>query len=375
MKFADILGHADAKARLMSLVDSGKIPHAMLLEGPAGSGKFALARALAQYIHCEHRIQGVDSCGKCPACIQESTFNHADTIFSYPIVKRGSGKPAISDDYISEFKDLISESIFMDFEQWLVKLDNINAQPAIYVDEANELVRRLSYSSSTSKYKIVLIWLPERFNADTANKLLKLVEEPFDDTIFIMASDNSRLILPTIYSRLQRITIKRYAIDDIACHLSQAYGVNGPDACRIAQLADGSMTKAIGLISISKERKIYLDMFMALMRHAYSRKVADLKAWASDLAALGREREMRFFDYCGHMIRENFILNAKVPELTLLNADEMQFSAKFSPFINERNVVKLFGFVNDAKADIASNGNAKLVNFDMALKTMMLIRS
>lgn len=375
MRFADIPGHDDVKKRLISSVDSGKMPHALLIEGPAGSGKFALARATAQYIHCTNRITGSDSCGKCPACVQHQTFNHADTLFSFPIIKRGSGKPALSADFMQEFRDLLSDNIFMDFERWLSLLENPNAQPAIYVDEANELTRSLSYSTSTSKYKIVLIWLPERFNADTANKLLKLVEEPFEDTIFIMASDNSRLILPTIYSRTQRIGVKRYSDQEISGYLQSAYAIDSPDADQIARLAEGNMTSAIGLISVSKERALFLDLFMTLMRAAYSRKVAELKKWASDLAALGREREMKFYDYCGRMIRENFILRMGNPQLSCLNSDEMQFSARFSPFINERNVLRLFKFVNDAKEDIAANGNAKLINFDVAIKTMMMIRA
>lgn len=374
MRFADIPGHEDVKQRLISQADEGRMPHALLIEGPAGSGKFALARALAQYIHCTNRIEGVDSCGKCPSCQQHQTFNHADAIFSFPIIRRGSTSNPISDDYLPEFRDFLTESQWMDYEDWLQRLDNINAQPVIYVSEANELLRKLNYTAVTSRYKIVMMWLPEKLREDAANKLLKLVEEPHSDTIFIMVSNAPRQILPTIYSRTQRVGVKRYADSEVAAYIESSFGVAQPDAEQIAKLAEGNMARALSLISVSKERQLYLDLFKELMRKAYTRKVADLKAWAADVAALGREREMQFLDYCARMMRENFILNLRQPELNSLTADEMQFSVNFSPYINEGNVLKLFKVVNDAKTDIAANANAKLVNFDVALKTILLLK-
>lgn len=372
MRFSDIPGHADVKERLRGMVDSGRIPHALLLEGPSGTGKFALARALAQYIHCENRLPSGDSCGRCPACQQHQSYNHIDTIFSFPVVKKGS--VAVSDDYLPEFRVQMDESPYMDFEQWLTRLDNINAQPQIYVEEANDLLRKLAYTAHGSSYKIVLMWLPERLKEEAANKLLKLVEEPHPDTVFIMASDNSRLILPTIYSRTQRVAVKRYADAEVAAYLAAQYSVSNEDAAQIARLAAGNISEAIKLISVSKERQLYLDMFIELMRKAYTRSVADLRKWGADLAALGREREMQFLEYCARMIRENFILNIRVPDLNSLTAAEQQFSARFSPFINERNVLRLFDIINDARADIAANGNAKLINFDLAIKVILLLK-
>lgn len=374
MKFSDIPGHEEVKHRLRGMADKGRIPHALLLEGPAGSGKFALARAFAQYIHCENRTTDGDSCGRCPACLQHEAFNQIDTYFSFPIVKKSSSSAAISDDYLPEFRELVTENPFMDFESWLLKLDNINAQPLIYVSEANELLRKLSLTSHSSRYKIVLMWLPERLKEDAANKLLKLVEEPYADTLFILASDNSRAILPTIYSRTQRIGVKRYSDAEIAGYMVRQYGLDADAAAQISKLAAGNVSEAIKLISLSKESDEYLQLFMELMRKAYMRDVAALKAWAADVAALGREREIKFLEYCARMVRENFILNIRTPELNCLNNAELAFSARFSPFINERNVLKIFKTLADAKADIAANANAKLVNFDVAIKTILLLK-
>lgn len=373
MRFADIPGHNDVKDRLRQMVDSGRIPNALLLEGPSGIGKFAIARATAQYIHCERRTPDGDSCGKCPSCLQHQMFNHVDTIYSFPVVKKGDA--GVSDDYIPEFRDMVKDTIFMDFDNWLVCLDNINAQPQIFVNEANELIRKLSFTTHKSKYKVVIMWLPERLKEDAANKLLKLVEEPHSDTVFLMVSDNSRLILPTIFSRTQRIQVRRYSDSEIANYLQQAYSLQNDVATSVARLAEGNMAGAIKRIDIAQETNEFLDLFMELMRKAYTRKVADLKQWAANVASLGREREMRFLEYCAHMMRENFILNMHQPSLNYLNDVEMQFSSRFSPFINERNVERLIKVVDDARIDIAANANAKLVNFDVAIKVILLLKN
>ena len=373
MKYADIPGHDDVKMRLRQMADTDRIPHALLLEGPSGIGKLALARATAQYIHCENRTPEGDSCGRCPSCLQHQAFNHVDTIYSFPVVKKG--EVALSDDYMPEFRDMVRDTIFMHFEKWLLCLDNVNAQPLIYVNEANELIRKLSYTAHNSRYKIVIMWLPERLKEDAANKLLKLVEEPHSDTLFIMVSDNSRGILPTIFSRTQRVQVLRYSDAEIADYLQLKYALQPDDAASVARLAAGSMASAIKMIDVTKDTNEYLDLFMELMRKAYTRKIADLKIWASNVAALGREREMRFLEYCAHMMRENFVLNIHTPALNFLNDIEMQFSSRFSPFINERNVERLIKVVDEARADIAANANAKLVNFDVAIKVILLLKN
>lgn len=372
MKFADIPDHLQTKARLRDLVDSDRIPHALLLEGPTGSAKFALARALAQYIHCEHRTPDGDSCGSCPSCKQHQSFNHIDTIFSFPIVKkRDSG---LSEDFLPEFRDYLKQYPFMDFEKWLEFLDNVNAKPQIYVDEANSLIQKLNFTSHNSKYKIVLMWLPERMREDTANKLLKLIEEPYPDTLFILTSDNPQNILPTIYSRTQRVAVKRYDASTLADYLATVYPVDAQAAQETARLAEGNISKAVKLISVSNDNALFLDMMMQLMRKAYTRKVKELKEWSVELAKLGREQQMRFYDYCARMMRENFILNLNIPQLNFLNPDEAGFSSKFHPFINAKNVEQLYRVFFDARTDLSFNGNAKIINFDVAIKVILLLK-
>ncbi len=372
MKFVDIPGHDDVKRRLREMVDSGRIPHALLLEGPSGVGKFALARAMAQYIHCTNRTDG-DSCGTCPACLQHQSFNHIDTFYSFPVVKKAS-KPTISDYYIKEFREFMTDNPFMDFEAWLGYLGDVNAQPSIYVEEAAELLDRLNLTARQSRYKVVMLWLPERLRTEAANKLLKLVEEPFADTLFIMASDNPATILPTIYSRTQRIAIKRYEDTEVAAYLQSELPIEPAEAERISLLSEGSMTNALKLAGVNKDSTQYLEFFKQLMRSAWQRKVGDLRRWSNEVAGMGRENNIRFYEYCSRLIRENFVMNIGEPTLLSVTPDEMQFNARFSPYINERNVVQLLTLFDSARADIAINGNSKIIAFDTAVKTIMLLK-
>ncbi|MBO4978461.1 MAG: ATP-binding protein [Muribaculaceae bacterium] len=371
MKFSDIPGHDDAKRRLREMADSGRIPHALLLEGPAGAGKFMLARAFASYIHCADRHDG-DSCGCCPACRQADSFGHLDTIYSFPVLKR-SGKPALSDDYLDDFKDFITKYPYMDFDRWLEAMDNINGQPLIYVEEGNELLRRLTFKTRGSKFKTVLMWLPERLQEATANKLLKLVEEAFADTVFIMVSNSPRRILPTIYSRVQRVTVSRYSDTETAAILT-AGGIDATTAADAARIAAGNVNEALRLAMCTDERLRLLDLFTTLMRNAYGRRVADLRKWSLAVADLGREPAMGFIDYATRLLRESFLMHLADERLLTLNSAERAFLIRFFPFINEKNVEDLIALFDAARIDIAGNANAKIVFFDLAVRTIILLR-
>lgn len=369
MRFADIPGHEQVKQRLREMVDTGRIPHALLLEGPAGAGKFMLARALAQYIHCTDRHDG-DSCGRCPSCRQHESFNHIDTFYSFPVVKDG---PTISDDYIDLFRDFLKESPFMDFTTWLEMMGNVNAQPRIYVDESAELLRRLSYMTRRSTFKVVLMWLPERMNEDAANKLLKLVEEPFGDTLFVMSTNSPRLVLPTIYSRTQRVDVKRYD-DRELCAILEQKGFTPQQADDLARVAEGDVNTALRLGSHNDEQQQNFELFVALMRLAYSRKVGELRLWSKKTGDLGREKIMEFIAYACRMVRESFVMHLHDDRLLAMSAAERQFVTKFHPFINEKNVEDMIALFDRARAEIAGNGNVKVILFDVAVRIIMLIR-
>lgn len=369
MKFSDLTGHEGAKARLRDMADSRRLPHALLLIAPTGSGEMMLARAFAQYLHCTGRRPGdTDSCGVCPSCRQHQALNHVDLHFSYPVLKKGT--VTVSDDWLAEWREFLNDDPWMDIRRWSTLLGKPDGQPVIYADEADNLRRKLSMSARSSDINICMMWLPEKMHPAAANGLLKLIEEPEEGTMFILVSNSAADVLPTIYSRCQRIELRRLSDTDIVAALGS--GLNPADALAAAHIAEGNYIAARDVFG-SGESQRNLDLFMRLFRLAYQRKVGDLKIWSEEVAGLGRLSICRFLEYCQRMVRENFILNLQVPELNYLTSAEQQFSSRFCPFINERNVEELIAEFNNAETDIRGNGSAKIVLFDLAIKTIMLL--
>lgn len=374
MKFSEIPGHETVKQRLRQMALSGKLPHAILLEGPAGVGKMALARAFAQYIHCEHPDPNGDACGRCHSCRLHEAMNHIDTQYVFPVVKTdGMNSNPISDDFRDQWVEYLKDRIYMDYQGWTALFGKKNAQLLTYVTESSALLHRLSFTSHVSRYKIVVWWLPEKMNEEAANKLLKMIEEPFDDTIFIMVSDRPRDILPTIYSRVQRIPVKRLPDETVARYLCDNYEISEADALAAAHIAEGNVVKAMEVLNQSKETALFFDMFVKLMRLAYQKNVAELRRWSDDLAALGRDCEIRFYDYAMRMVRENFVYNFNVPEISYMTSTEEQFSVRFARFITVDNVERIIRVFDRARTDIAGNANGKIVNLDVTIKIIMLL--
>ena len=374
MNFASIPFHENVRRQLTDMVADGRIPHAILLHGPSGSGKFQLARAFARYLHCENPVNG-DSCGRCPACLQHDSLNHIDTLYVFPVVKTEKIKAPVSDDFIEEFRKFLTVSPFMDFEKWTSMLDKKNAQPQIYVSESEQLERRLSVTTAVSDYKVVIIWLPEKMNEQTANKLLKLIEEPFADTVFLLVSDDASAILPTIRSRCRPIEVRRLSDDEVASYLVSNAAMDPQDALAQAHIVEGDINRAMRAMDATSVSRMFFDMFITLMRRAYQRDVKELRKWAYDLAALGREQQIKFYDYARRLIRENFIYNFGIEQLNYLNRDESAFSKNFARFITENNAERIIAEMDSAATDIAGNANAKIVNFDFAVRMIILIKN
>lgn len=375
MKFSQIPSHENVKRQLRDMVADGRIPHAILLHGPSGIGKFMLARTFSQYLHCQSPTADSEPCGRCPSCLQHENFNHVDSIYVFPVVKTEKLKEPVSDDYMTEFKEFVSASPFMDFDRWTTYFEKKNAQPVIYVYESAALEQRLSVTTTLSRYKTVIIWLPEKMNEQTANKLLKLIEEPFGDTVFILVSDNAAAILPTIYSRCRPIELKRLSDDTVASFLTENMAVDPQDALSMAHIASGDINSALRTMDATSVSRMFFDYFVRLMRLAYQRDVKGLKEWSADVASLGREQAVKFYNYSQRLIRENFVYNFNVPELLYINRNEAQFSKNFARFITENNAEKIVSEMNRAATDIAGNANAKIVNFDFAIKMIILIKN
>lgn len=372
MKFSDIPGHEQVKQSLRSMVGSGHIPHAIMLSGPSGSGKMMLARAYAQYLQCEHPRDG-EPCGHCQSCRLHEALSHPDLHFIHPIVKSKSLKRNISSDVADLWERMLREAPAMPEEKWLEILEAGNSQTSIYVDDAEEIVRLDSFPPYNSKYKIFIIWLPERLRTEAANKLLKVIEEPSEGTLFIMVSNNELMLLPTIFSRVQRFQVGRLSDSQIAAYLRENFHLPDIHAEEYARLCGGSLIRADELGGNSGETEEFLAIYQDVMRAAYGKKVQKLRQIADKCATLGREKLRRLLDYMARMIRENFIYNLRMPQLTTMTPDEQNFSVRFSPFVNHANVEDFLEETNRAKRDIERNANAKVVLFDYFLLTIILL--
>lgn len=370
MKFSDITGHKEIVDSLRALVDSGKIPHAFLFSGVSGIGKHRTARALAQYIHCKNRSNG-DACGVCSSCLQHQNHNNPDLHFIYPIVKKDGA--LISKDFIEEWREMLDTHSYMPPEQWNQLLNAGNSQTTILVAESDEIVARASLSSFQEDFKIFLIWLPEKLRTEAANKLLKIIEEPFEDTIFILVSNNENKILPTILSRTQRFNFKPLSEEDLQSLLLKN-GVEASLAREAARISAGSLRKADEIASHPEEMLEFSDLFKDVMRAAYGLKAKKLKELADEIAGFGREKIIRFLDYMARMIRENYIFNFQLPPVSYMTQEESTFSSRFAPFIHDGNVEAISEEIGRGARDIERNGNSKIVLFDMFLILSRLIR-
>ena len=371
MFFKDIIGQEEAKKRLIKEINEGKIAHARLFCGSEGIGKLPLAIAYARYLSCEHPSHE-DACGTCPNCIKYNNLAHPDLHFVFPVIKK-KNKETTSDDYLAEWRELMKENPYFNLRTWVDRMGAENQQAQIFVKESDEIIRKLSLKSSQGGYKIMIIWLPEKMNVECSNKLLKLLEEPPAQTIFLLISEAPNMLLETILSRTQRFNINGIEEGKIAEVLQTQYGIQPNDAINIAHRCEGNFLKALETIHLNEENELFFELFIALMRLSYQRKVRDMKLWSENISSIGRERQKNFLTYCLRMVRENFMYNFHESSITYLSPEEQNFSTRFSPFINERNVIGIMTELEEAQRHIEQNVNARMVFFDFALKMIVLL--
>ncbi len=371
MRFDEVIGQEEVKERLTQMVKEGRLPHAIMLCGPAGSGKLALAVAFACYLL--ERGAGVSSSPEPPMLRK---LEHPDLHFTFPTIKLPSmstdHKP-VSDDFAREWHELIMQGPYFTIDQWLAAIGAENQQAIITAGESDELVRKLSLKSSQGGYKVSIIWLPERMNIECANKLLKLIEEPPSQTVFLMVCQEPDKLLETIRSRVQRIDVKKLPDETIRQALVERRGIDAESARRISRMVNGSWIKALQSLQVGSENEQFLDLFIMLMRLAYMRNVRDLRKWSDALAAFGREKQKRFLEFFLRLIRENFMYNFQQADLCYMTQEEENFARNFARFINEANVIQFNDLANRCLRDIGQNANAKIVFFDFALQIIILL--
>ena len=376
MNFSEVIGQEAVKERLINMVNEGRLPHALLFCGPQGVGKMALAMAFASYLLAGDDTNEPSSPIVSNARAMLRNWEHPDLHFSYPTIKlpsMSSDHQPISNDFAKEWHTLIMKGTYFTMNQWMKQMEATTQQAIITGAESDELSRILSLKSSQGGYKVSIIWLPERMNLTSANKLLKLLEEPPQGTVFLMVCEEPEKLLETIRSRTQRIDLKR--IDDKAIEqaLVEKRGIDNDAAYRIARIAHGSWTKALDAIDVGNENREFHNMFQMLMRLCYLRNVKALKRWSELVTGYGREKERRMLTYFQQQVRENFMFNFHKPELNYMTLEEENFAKNFARFINEANVIEINELFQRAYRDIGQNANAKIVFYDMALKLIVLL--
>lgn len=371
MNYTQVLGQAEAKQRLRQMVAENRVPHALLIKGPAGSGTLPLALAFASHLLCTQKSAD-GPCGQCSACYKTSRLIHPDLHFSIPIVLNSESRT--SEVWLENFREALLREPYLDLNDWAAETHTENKVPVIGVDEIKHLLAKLSYTSFEGQYKIVLMWLPEKMNNNAANKILKVLEEPGERTVFIMVSQQPDQLLPTILSRLQQLPLTPLNKPEIEDYLLNQRGVPAFKVAVAAYLADGNLREALALSSPDDEEvydgeadmKIDLALhFQTFMRLAFNYDYARIWQWVEDTAPLGREQHKRFFLYGLNMFRDCVMYNYGNRDLVKVEEREKQFLQKFAPFVNKDNVEKLMEEFNQGHYHVDRNANPRILFTDL----------
>jgi len=375
MRFAQIPGQTEIIGKLINSVKQERVSHAQLFTGPEGCGSLALAFAYAQYISCENRTSS-DSCGVCKSCVKYEKLIHPDLHFVFPVIKDKKNNEPVSDYYIEQWREFLKQSPYFNINKWLDSIEVGNAQGLIFASEAGEIIKKLSLKTFESDFKIMIIWLPEKMHVSTANKLLKMIEEPPEKTLFLLVADEPDKVIPTIFSRCQLVKIPSFSQDELTKYLVEKYSISETKATDLARVSNGNLIRAVELCENEESSRFNLDSFRNLMRFAWKRDIISLISWSEEIASTGREAQKNFISFSLRLLRENLMMTLGQLEnnLVYLTGDEADFSAKFHPFIKPDNIYPINDELNLAYSHIESNGNAKIIFLDLALKVTRLIR-
>jgi DNA polymerase-3 subunit delta' len=376
MNFSQIPGQKDIIGKLIHSVKEERVSHAQLFAGPEGCGSMALALAYAMYISCENRSDH-DSCGTCKSCVKYEKMIHPDFHFVFPVIKGKKATDPVSDNYIEEWRAFVKKSPFFTINNWLDSIEVGNAQGMIFASEASEIIKKLSLKTFESDFKIMIIWLPEKMHQATSNKLLKMIEEPPEKTLFLLVSEEPGKVIPTILSRCQLLKIPSFSSKDIESYLTKRFNLSPEKAAEISHVSKGNIVRAIELCESEDASLANLDRFKSLMRFAWKRDIISVIGWSEEIAATGREAQKNFISFSLRLLRENLMLSLDQLKnrLVFLTGEEASFSGKFHPFINQNNIYPLTEEFNLVYSHIEANGNAKIIFLDLALKVTRLIKS
>ncbi|MCD4745603.1 MAG: DNA polymerase III subunit delta [Bacteroidales bacterium] len=371
MKFKEIIGQEEIKQRLIRTIKDNRVSHAQLFSGPEGSGKLALAIAYAQYINCRNKLNN-DSCGVCPSCIKYEKLIHPDLHFIYPVAttKEITKKP-LSKNFIKNWRNiLIKNEYYLNLNEWYEEIGIEKKQAIINTDDCSEIIRTLNYKTYEAEYKVMIIWMVEKLFHSAAPKILKILEEPPEKTLFILISENQDQIISTILSRTQLIKIPKIKNEDLLNKME----LSGYDAKNIITQANGNYKEALRLINQTDEEKFNYNNFTKWMRLCFKNKISDIIDFISEISLLSRERHKSFFLYSLRIIRESLLINNNCNSLVKLNNEETAFIKKFYPYVNSANGIQLTEELNKALFHTERNANSKILFMDLSLKIHKLLQ-
>lgn len=370
MKFADIIGQQGLKQQLIHTIKEGRVSHAQLFLGPEGSGKLPLAIAYAQYLNCKSPSEE-DSCGICSSCQKYNKLIHPDLHFSFPIVNKGTDAEKNScAAHMKDFREAFLADPYMSYNDWMVAHGAENKQGNISKFECYDIISKLGLAPFEAGFKVLIMWLPE-YLRDAGNVLLKIIEEPPQNTLFILVAERQEMLLSTISSRTQLVKVPRLLVEDLAMHLENQFELDPKTAQSVAMLSEGNARLAREMLG--HEVSINEQLFMDFMRLTFAGKGTEILEWIEKTNELGREGQKNLLQYGLHILRECFLMRFGSAKLLRLKGAELDFVTKFSAFINEQNVSEFNRIFNEGSYYIERNANARLVFHNLANESERLL--
>ena len=378
MTFKNIIGQQKAKQILRGMADGERMPHALLMLAPQGAGGLPLAMTYAQYVLCENKADG-EPCGVCTACVKAEKMIHPDIHFSYPTI----GSKTVATHVLKQWREAIAQNPYQNANQWLEKLDAENKQGNIPVAECVEIVKKLSLKIFEASHKILIMWLPEYLGKE-GNRLLKLIEEPPDETLFILVAENQDLILNTILSRCQLVTLVPLSDEDVKNGLMQvSHGDNlmlsnikiqldESEAEAISHLAEGNFNEAILLSQTADNNNATL--FLDWMRACFKGNGVELVNWVDKFAGIGREKQKLFLKYGLHFLRELMVLTTTDNENLRLRGEELSTALKMKSIINFNKIEPMAALFDECSYFVERNANPKILFLDASIKMNKILR-
>ena len=400
MKFSEIIGQLEVKQQLVELVQHNRLSHALLFLGKEGNGSLQLAIALAQYLTCEkvnpkkqsrsssgsnsdislfgeepitsnnQQSTSNDSCGVCSSCIKAQRLIHPDIHFSYPVVTKKSGSPPISTDYISEWREFIKNYPYGNVYDWLQFIGAENKQGNITAQECNDIIRKLNLKSFESEYKILILWMPE-YLGNEGNKLLKLIEEPPPNTLFILIAENESLILPTIVSRCQLIKIPALETIEVQEALVKRNNTSTDIARQAAAVSEGNYREALQLVQHADEdwQSLLREWLNAILKTG---PVAQTK-WVEEISRLGREKQKQFLRFFNHLL-EQAIRFKLMGNNIYVSETEKDFADRLNRIAGIAQQKAIIEELDKATYYIERNANAKILFHALTIKLYHIIQ-